>query len=254
MSELNTMGSRLRNPVIAAVLYDLNFAETKGSGIRTMQRLLQNVGLTKPVFASDREGNQFTATFLLHQLLDEEQLNWLQQFQRLNLSDDEAKALVLVREMRAIDNAALREVTGLDTLAASQVLRHLCQYHLIEKGGNGPASYYKPTEQFQLTLNTSDLPLFLQNDISTLTPRARKTRLWPVILELCSERPYSAEKIATILGRKMTSLKTGHLTPLRKKGLINYLFLEVVNHPEQAYCTTEKGKRWLLKHTNGGNK
>ncbi len=279
LNDLDNTRSQLRNPILAAVLYDLDFAETKGTGIRTMQRLLQQAGLTKPVFLSNRESNQFTATFLLHQLLGEEQLQWLQQFNHLNLSDDEAKALVLVKEMRAIDNAALRAVTDLDTLAASQVLRRLWQqYHLIEKGGSGSTSYYKPTKQFQMTLldpaaNTSDLPPYtsdldsntsdfppytsdldsntkefsssLKKAIDALTPRARKAQLWPIILELCLQHAYSAEQIAKLLKRKVTALKTGHLTPMRKEALINYLYPEVINHPEQAYVITKKGKQWL---------
>ena len=282
LNDLDNTRSQLRNPIIAAVLYDLDLAETKGTGIRTMQRLLEQAGLTKPVFVSNRESNQFTATFLLHQLLGEEQLQWLQQFQHLNLSDDEAKALVLVKEMRAIDNAALRAVTDLDTLAASQVLRRLWQqYHLIEKGGSGSSSYYKPTKQFQMTLlnpaentsdltpytsdlgsytsdltpytsdlgsNTSDLHDSLKNAIDALTPRARIAQLWPIILELCLQRSYLAEEIANLLNRKVTALKTGHLTPMRKEGLIQYLYPEVINHPDQAYVITKKGEQWLEKN------
>lgn len=120
------MGSVQRNPTLAAVLYDLDFAETKGSGIRTMRRLLADVGLSAPLFASAREQNQFSATYLLHQLLGEEQLAWLAQFRTLQLKDDEAKALILAREVGAVDNAALRAITELDTLAASQLLRRLC--------------------------------------------------------------------------------------------------------------------------------
>lgn len=28
-------------------------------------------------------------------------------------------------------------------------------------------------------------------------------------------------------------------------GLLGYLYPEVINHPEQAYLTTEQGKTWL---------
>ena len=51
LNDLDNTRSQLRNPIIAAVLYDLDLAETKGTGIRTMQRLLEQAGLTKPVFS-----------------------------------------------------------------------------------------------------------------------------------------------------------------------------------------------------------
>ena len=279
LDELDYMKSVLRNPIVANVLYDLDFAETKGTGFRTMQRLLNQAGLTKPIFASNRESNHFTATFLLHQLLNEDHLRWLQQFRSLNLSNDEAKALVLIKEMGAIDNAALRAITDLDTLQASQLLRKLGQQRgLIDKGGRGSASYYKPTMLLQsrmgdqntneLTSNTQELtpntqelgtntqelapntqqfPEKLQSALHSLTPKTRKPQLQHIILHLCALRAYSAEALAIILNRKLEALRVSHLSPMRKEGLIDYLYPKVINHPEQAYITTEKGKRLLEK-------
>jgi predicted HTH transcriptional regulator len=43
-THLGSPGSRLRNPVIAAVLHDLNIAEAKGTGIRAMRRLAVEAG------------------------------------------------------------------------------------------------------------------------------------------------------------------------------------------------------------------
>ncbi|MDP2610626.1 RNA-binding domain-containing protein, partial [Oceanobacter sp. 1_MG-2023] len=155
---LGEMGSKLRNPVIAAVLYDLSFAETKGSGIRTMRNLLQQVGLTAPVFSSHVIANEFQATYLLHHLLGEDQLAWLSQFKQLQLTNDEARALILSKETGAVDNAGLRAVTGLDTLAASQVLGRLHHQHcLLVKGGAGPATYYQLADW---TSDADELSLF----------------------------------------------------------------------------------------------
>jgi ATP-dependent DNA helicase RecG len=67
-------------------------------------------------------------------LLGEEQLEWLQQFSHLELTDEEAKALILAKETGAVDNAALRAITSLDTLAVSQLLRKLTvQLKLLKK-------------------------------------------------------------------------------------------------------------------------
>jgi len=53
VSQLGAPGSKLRNPAIAAVLHDLNWAETKGTGIRTMRRLSTDAGLPLPEFSTD---------------------------------------------------------------------------------------------------------------------------------------------------------------------------------------------------------
>ena len=283
---LGDMGSKLRNPLIASVLYDLNFAETKGSGIRTMRRLLEQSGLAAPVFVSKVIENEFVATYLLHQLLGEEQLNWLTQFSHLHLTDDEAKALLLTREIGAIDNAGLRAISGLDMLSASQILSRLHhQYHLIEQGGAGPATYYQLAPQLQnddqlplfsgeaeassepntsdlgtdtsdlgtdtsdpKTATDTDLPEKLSQKIEQLTPKARRDKLWPVIVWLCALQPYKAEELATQLSRKETHLKHSHLNVLREQEkLIDYLYPEVINHPSQAYKATNKGVEWLIQ-------
>lgn len=55
--------------MLANVLYDLEFAEVKGTGIRTMRRLLKEAGLEAPVFLNSVVDNQFKSIYLLHQLM-----------------------------------------------------------------------------------------------------------------------------------------------------------------------------------------
>ena len=52
--ELGQPGSVPRNPSLAQVLHDTNLAETKGSGIRAMRRLMKNAHLAPPSFESNR--------------------------------------------------------------------------------------------------------------------------------------------------------------------------------------------------------
>ena len=280
--KLGETGSCLRNPAIANVLYDVDYAETKGTGIGTMRRLLAEAGLTAPMFASHHESNQFTAVYLLHQLLGEEQLRWLQQFQPLHLSNDEAKILILVRELGAVDNAAVRGITGLDTLAASKLLNRLSQkFGLLEKGGRSSATYYKWANDSNFEVKSGDLelksgdlelksgdlelksgdlelksgdfitkilPEDLQNMLSKLSKKSEPKNIQLLIVKLCAVKPWTTEEIAQHVNRRsLNPLKQRHLTPLRKKGLIDYLYPEVVNHPQQAYQITRKGHEWLLK-------
>jgi len=143
--QLGEPGSITRNSTLAAVLHETDFAETKGSGIRTMRRLMEEAGLTQPLFESDREQDQFVATYLLHHFLSEEDLKWLRGFQHLNPSDEQAKALIFLREVGAIDNAAYRNLNHVDTLTASKHLGQIKDWGLVVAKGSGKATYYQPT-------------------------------------------------------------------------------------------------------------
>lgn len=127
LDSLDSSSSVTRNPIIAAVLYDLRLAETKGSGIRTMRDKLNQAKLSAPKFDSDHARNYFKATFLLHQLMDDKQLKWLEAFDNHGLSDNDANALMLAYETGKVNNSSLRDITKLDTLSASSLLSKLCK-------------------------------------------------------------------------------------------------------------------------------
>jgi hypothetical protein len=80
-------------------------------------------GLTPPLFESDQGNDQFVARYFFHYFLGAEDIAWLAQFKDLYLSEDEAKALIVVREAGALNNGTYCELTKVDTLTASQALR-----------------------------------------------------------------------------------------------------------------------------------
>ena len=147
---LGEPGSEPRNPRIAAVLHETRFAETKGSGIRVMRETMEQAGLTPPLFESDRGNDQFVARYFFHHFLGADDIAWLAQFKDAQLSPDEAKALIVVREAGAIDNAAYRALSKVDTLAASAALRRLRDAGLLQQKGRGSATYYVPAERLGL--------------------------------------------------------------------------------------------------------
>ena len=147
---LGEPGSEPRNPRIAAVLHETRFAETKGSGIRVMRETMEQAGLTPPLFESDRGNDQFVARYFFHHFLGADDVAWLAQFKDAQLSPDEAKALIVVREAGAIDNAAYRALSKVDTLAASAALRRLRDAGLLVQKGRGSATYYVPAERLGL--------------------------------------------------------------------------------------------------------
>jgi len=110
IDHLGQPGSDTRNPKIAAVLHEVNIAETKGSGIRVMRELMQESNLLPPTMESSRHPDQFVATFLFHHFLGPDDVAWLGNLTAEQLTDEESRVLVFVREVGAIDNATYREI------------------------------------------------------------------------------------------------------------------------------------------------
>ncbi|KAB7624107.1 ATP-binding protein [Alkalilimnicola sp. S0819] len=152
LENLGEPGSQWRNPVIASVLHEMGLAETKGSGIRVMRRLMDEAGLSPPSFDSNRHTDQFAATYLFHHFLSEADIAWLGQFRHLGLGEDEQRALIFIRETGRITNADYRDLNRVDPLAASQRLAHLRGLGLVEQVPRGSATYYVPAEWLELPM------------------------------------------------------------------------------------------------------
>ncbi|MCQ1550172.1 MAG: putative DNA binding domain-containing protein [Candidatus Accumulibacter phosphatis] len=174
---LGEPGSLPRNPKLAAALYDTRFAETKGSGVRVMREMCEKAGLAPPLFESDRGQDQFVVRLFFHHFLGPEDLAWLARFKNLHLSEAEARALVVAREVGAIDNATWRDINKVDTLTASQSLKKLRDAGLLQQKGRGSATWYQPTGKMlgdddSLSSNPDGLssnPLSLSRDLGSLS-------------------------------------------------------------------------------------
>ncbi|EPG5772201.1 ATP-binding protein [Bordetella hinzii] len=276
-AQLGTPGSRLRNPAIAAVLHDLHLAEAKGTGIRAMRRLAAEAGLPLPEFHSDRQANEFRLTLFLHNLLTEDDHAWLRGFAGPAVSADEAKVLIYVRATGAVDNTACRDFCGLDTLAASLVLRRLRDRGLLEKQGAGSRTYYTlaaserqasvPPDQTELPLDVpphadtlhsrsaehatqtdeacnlelATLPPELATFLATLKGRTTEAALRDAICRLCDWKPLTVDQLATFLGKSRQYLRNKHLIPMVRDGELRFRYPESAKHPHQAYVTPKAG-------------
>ena len=258
---LGEPGSETRNPHIAAVFHETNFAETKGSGIRTMRRLMEASGFAPPTFESDRVGNRFVTRLLLHHFLNPADIKWLAQFVDVDLSDAQRRGLVFLREAGALDNAAYRQLNGADTLTASQELRKLRQAKLIEKKGQGSATYYVPGLRLQKALvdwqpggagtgvqtgkvhhltgvqmgKVRDLPEALFARLPSRGKNLKHDQTREIIRDLCAWKPFRAKDLAELLGRGEKYLLRKHLSPMIDAKELEYTFPDMVNHPQQAY-------------------
>jgi ATP-dependent DNA helicase RecG len=271
--QLGEPGSETRNPRIAAVLHEVNVAETKGSGIRAMRELMVQHDLLPPTFESTRRPDQFVATFLFHHFLGKDDLAWLRRLTNEALSDEEARALVFAREVGAIDNAAYRMINRTDTLNASTRLRRLRDLALLIMKGSGSRTYYLPGPVFetmaaraaggvapdddldtrpehqshqptaqsrQLGEQSHHLLETVPADLRTRLPqpgsRLRRELLRNLIVDLCVWQPRSARELAALLGRQEHKpLVRDHLSPMVAEGLLAYTIPEMENHPDQRY-------------------
>ena len=141
-------GSMLRNPRISEIFHDTNLAETKGTGIGAMRRLMKEAGLMPPTFESNHDANKFTARLLLHHFLSKENMEWLAQYASFDLTNEQKLALVFVREVGAIDNATYRQLDSSITHARARLEIHkLCNLGFLEKKGQGRNTYYIRTSK-----------------------------------------------------------------------------------------------------------
>ncbi len=256
---LGEPGSRTRNPTIAAVLHDTGYAETKGTGIRVMRDQMHSANLTAPIFKSSRDDDRFEVTLLTHHLVDAATVQWIAQFETFNLTDHDAKALVVVREVGHIDNATFRNINHVDVLAASMALRRLRDVGLLETQGRGTATYYTPTVLLLdgpmnpgnkarlkpgLNPNPGDkaVPLQLSPELVGLLrrigERSAESRLIEVaILRLCALRPLTLDELSRYIRRVPSYLRKNFVAKMVSAGALQYLHPDAPAHPRQAYLS-----------------
>ncbi len=269
---LGTPGSETRNPFIAAVFHETNLAETKGSGIRAMKRLLQSAQLAPPTFSSNRDSNKFTARLLLHHFLSKSDIDWLSNFESFDLNDTQKQALIFIRETGAIDNNAYRQLSDSDTLKSSNDLRQLREFGLFDQKGKGRATYYIPTPKIsQFNLNTEALKINtevgnlttepidlsteakkdnteekkfreyqisddLKEKILSLKTRERDPEKIKVIIEeLCKDAPLKLTDLSVILQKDENWISRTYIKPLIDEERLIYTYPTMVNHPNQSY-------------------
>jgi len=270
--EFGVPGSRLRNPAIAAIMHELHWAETKGSGIRTMRRLSYDAGLPAPEFISNRSSEEFRAVFHLHHLSDEADYAWLSRFDALDLNPEDKKVLLFARATGAVDNASCRDTCGLDTLGSSLLLRKLRDKGLLEKNRGGNRTYYSLKDanlgpkdgdlgSKDVNLGSKDvnlgvedvnfgikggdlaqdgLPQNLRERIAALAPHASAEILKRLILDLCSWEPLNDDAMAELIGRDARYLRVKYLSNMVRSGELRWLYPDIPNHPLQAYVNPKR--------------
>ena len=106
----------------------------------------------------------------------------------------------------------------------------------------------KSTEQKRLIDNAlelnekaSPIPEEILSLLSSLGKRSNdKEALKEAIIELCRWRPMKLIELAQILNRSTNHLFNSYVLPLKEEGRLKHLYVDMPNHPEQAYVTVER--------------
>ncbi|MCZ2202322.1 MAG: transcriptional regulator, partial [Cylindrospermopsis raciborskii PAMP2012] len=150
-----------------------------------LEKMLE-ANLTLPLFVSNRDRDYFHVTLFTHHLLDGNDIEWLTQFKKYGLSNDEAKALVVLRQVGMINNLIYRVTNNFDTLTASHHLRRLRDSGLLVQQGKGSATYYilskLTTEQLSLDLFPPTKKESLQDRLAKIGARTKPQEIKNLIL------------------------------------------------------------------------
>lgn len=129
-----------RNPRLMRTLVDLGLTRDQGEGIPRMFAEMEDAFLPAPRIEPTARnvsvvlGNTTTLT--------EADRTFVERLAAEDLTQEEFRALLQAHRNLQVDNASLRQLMGLDTLAASQILRRLRDRELLELHPAGSQSYY----------------------------------------------------------------------------------------------------------------
>ncbi|WP_437593441.1 ATP-binding protein [Sorangium sp. So ce1000] len=130
-----------RNPRTVRALVDLSFMRDQGEGIPRMFAEMEGLFLPAPVL--DPSPREFRITLRNTPTLTAEDRTFVASLGDAELTDLDFRALLEAHRHGRIDNARMRQISGLDTLGASQLLRRLRDRELLTLHPAGSASFYE---------------------------------------------------------------------------------------------------------------
>lgn len=262
---------RSRNPRIVRVLVDLGQMRDRGEGVPRMFAEMEDAFLPRPEI--EVSALSVTVTLRNETTLTREDHRFVSGLGDLDLAGEEFRALLHAHRHETVDNAAIRQLTGLDTLGASALLGTLRDRELLTLHAGGPDSFYTLSSALSahvgrrpiMTPDTSSgtfgtsrslrretqtashdepdsfqgLPEEVQAAADALGRKPGRERLRTVILAICTVRSWTTKaELARFLRFRPRKLTDRHLAPLVESGHLERRFPDRVTHPGQAYRIT----------------
>jgi ATP-dependent DNA helicase RecG len=121
-------------------LVDLGLTRDQGEGIPRMFAEMEDAFLPAPRI--EPTARNVTVVLDNTTTLTEADRSFVERLASEELTQEEFRALLQAHRHTQVDNASLRQLIGLDTLSASQVLRRLRDRSMLELHGGGRRSYF----------------------------------------------------------------------------------------------------------------
>mgnify|MGYP003316994612 CR=1 FL=1 len=251
---IGTAGSDTRNLNLATIFHETNLAETKGTGIRTIRRLLSESKMPLPTFESNRKEDTFTIRLLVKPFYNDEDLNWLKLYEHYAFNNNQKEALIFAREIGAVDTLTYSQMNMVTSSVAFEELSAMKTAGvLIQKGRTEDVAYYVLNQNFQVNLPSAyqtsqvnlpstertsqvELPDDLKMRISKLGKKVDKEELEEIIFELCRITPRSRKELALILNKSEEYLRK-EIIPNMVGKKIYLTNPKSPNAPNQTYRT-----------------
>ena len=240
-----------RNPRLVRVLVDLGQARDQGEGIPRMFAEMEGAFLPQPTV--EVKGQRTVVTLQNMPTLSTADHRFLAALGNTDMGTEDLRVLLIAFRHGKVTNAALRSTMGLDTLAASQVLRGLRDRELLHLHPHGAQSYYAlppilaqkadggklSADGGKLDPGGQALPEDLLTAIDQLGSRPRKESVRGVIRAICAVKPWiTREEIAKHLRFSQKKLGPKHLKPMVDAGWLELRYPQQPTHPHQAYRNT----------------
>ncbi len=263
--EIEKAGSAARNGTITKVFRELLFAETKGTGLKLAQEEMLSRGYTIPLIGSTKYNNQFQYTIVPLHISDEKNTEWVTRFKDYDLSQNDLRILILLRELGDIRIADYRMLYKVDAATATAHLRKLSELGLIYDRGADSIVYYVPTDKFWRVLSGKDTAqnqsaladtalTFIPAEVIADIKRDNVEMVVEVLKEvqaagkkipnkvmrgfvkkLCSIQPFTSAQLAIMFNKNTRKLQKAILKPMVDSGDLRLEFPDSPNHKKQAY-------------------
>jgi ATP-dependent DNA helicase RecG len=198
-----------RNEAIVSLLQDFNYMERRGYGFNGIVAVMRAAGLSPPLLRDD--GSSFDLCLKSHVLMSPEALEWLREFEGLDLSPQERLALAYLRVNERFYNRDYVRLTGCTSVEATQALRHMVDKGLLKLHSTRGGAYYTLPEQLPQP-QPSLLDAMLSDEERILQLAKREGR---ITAGMCIEKFNLPRKRASRLLQRLS--QEGRLRPHRSR-------------------------------------